>query len=185
MNKPAIDPSLLGKHRVTLDTWNLIGKRIFTVKSEAADLEYNDQVKNGDPTRTVEPIRKYFLESVDITSCQVKVLPDNATLVIELNGDANLQFRLKPAKFEEVTIEKIKECIEANANTPSVTGREPIFFRDSEKLTAQIKKLNAFEQEKADKIAEKMIAIADFLKTLNKELTNSNDRYYEELGLKN
>lgn len=82
-----IDPALIGRHRATIETWNLNGKRIFTVKAEPADLKYNDQVKENDGTRTLKPIMKYFIEAIDIYANRLVLLPDNATLLVELNDD--------------------------------------------------------------------------------------------------
>lgn len=178
-----IDPALIGRHRATIETWNLNGKRIFTVKAEPADLKYNDQVKENDSTRTLKPIMKYFIEAIDIYANRLVLLPDNATLVVELNDDPSLQFKLEPAKFADVTMDKIKEALDINKNSGAVLGRTPIFFRDCIKLTEHINKLNAYEAAKADAIAENMLQISKFLSDLNKEHMNSCDRYYEELGL--
>lgn len=176
-----IDPALIGRHRATIETWNLNGKRIFTVKAEPADLKYNDQAKDNDGTRTVKPIMKYFIEAIDIYANRLVVLPDNSTLVVELNDDPSLQFKLEPAKFADVTMDKIKEALDLNRNT--VVGRTPIFFRDCIKLTEQVNMLNALEAGKADAIAEQMLQISKLLGDLNKMHLDSCDRYYEELGL--
>lgn len=176
-----IDPALIGRHRATIETWNLNGKRIFTVKAEPADLKYNDQVKDNEGTRTVKPIMKYFIEAIDIFSNRLVVLPDNSTLVVELNDEPSMQFKMEPAKFADVTMDKIKEALDLNSNTS--IGRKPIFFRDCIKLTEQVNMLNALEAAKADAIAEQMLGISKFLSDLTKEHANSCDRYYEELGL--
>lgn len=176
-----IDPALIGRHRATIETWNINGKRIFSVKAEPADLKYNDQAKDNDGTRTVKPIMKYFIEAIDIYANRLVVLPDNSTLVVELNDDPSLQFKLEPAKFADVTMDKIKEALDQNKNVS--LGRTPIFFRDCIKLTEQVNMLNALEAGKADAIAEQMLSISKFLSDLNKEHMNSCDRYYEELGL--
>ena len=158
----AIDPALIGRNR-------------------PADLNYNDSVKDGDNTRTLKPLMKYFIEAIDIYASRVVVLPDNSTLVIELNDDPSLQFKLEPAKFAEVTMDKIKEALDMNKST--IVGRTPIFFRDCIKLTEQVNMLNALEASKADAIAENMLQISKLLSDLNKMQIDSCDRYYEELGL--
>lgn len=183
MNKPTIDPVLIGRHRAVLETWNLLGKCLFTVKAEPADLMWNDLVRKDDPTRTIKPIMKYMIEVINITSVNTVPLPDGSTLVIELNGDPSLQFKLSPAKFADVTMEKITEALE-NAKEQKI-GREPIFFRDCITLTEQVNRLNALEASKAEDIAERMLGISKLLTDLNKEQNDSCSRYYEELGCSN
>ena len=175
MNKPNID---LSKYRATLETWNLTGKKIFTIKSEPVDLNYNDKVKENDPTRTVKPIMKYFIESTEIFSTAVVVAPDGVTPLIELNGNASLQFKLVPAKFKEVKMETVVEALEVS----SKDGREPILFSDCLKLTEQCNKLNAMEKAKLEKIAEEVLAQCGLLDDINKMQTVECDKYYSELG---
>ena len=45
-----INPELIGKNRAVLESWNLIGKKIFVVRREPADLMFNDRKRDGDPT---------------------------------------------------------------------------------------------------------------------------------------
>ena len=178
MGKINID---LSKYRAVLETWNLIGKKIFTVKSEPVDLMYNDKVKENDPTRTVKPIMKYMIESTEIIGAQVVLAPDGVTPFIELNGDASLQFKLAPAEFKNVTMESVTEAIATSAD--SSRSREPILFSDLLKLTEQVNRLNAMEKAKLERIVEDAINQSQFLADLNKTQTIECDKYYDELGL--
>ena len=180
MNGNAVDPALLGRNRATLETWNVLGKKLFTVKAEPVDKTFNDKVRDNNPLRPVKSIMMYVIESIEITSVDVVVAPDNATMLIQLNHDPSLQFKLTPAKFCEVTMDKIKEAIQYNEKKE--TGRSPLFFRDCNKLTDQVTRLNALEAQKADDLAEQMLAQSKMLTDLNKLQTDANDRYYEELG---
>ena len=180
MNKQNIDPALLGRHRAVLETWSLIGKKLFTVKAVPADLNYNDKVRDNSPLRLVKPIMKYMIESIEITAIGVVVAPDNSTLLVEINNDPSLQFKLVPANFSEVTMDKIKEAIDFNEKKEP--GRNPCFFRDCVALTDQVNKLNALEASNCDEVAESMLAISNMLGDLNKVHTDACDRYYEELG---
>ena len=175
-----VDPALLGRHRAVLEGWNILGKKLFTVKAVPADIKYADKVKENSPLRLVKPIMKYMIESIDIAAVDVVVAPDNSTLLIQLNNDPTLQFKLIPASFSEVTMDKIKEAIEFNDKKE--IGRNPCFFRDCNALTEQINRLNSLEASKADEVAEEMLAISQLLSDLNKLHTDSCDRYYEELG---
>ena len=48
---------------------NLCGTRMICVKSENVDLKYKDNAKNG-LNQLRRPIKKYFIESVDVLSDQ-------------------------------------------------------------------------------------------------------------------
>lgn len=180
MEMKQIDPALVGRHRAVIETWNLIGKKLFTVKSEPADLAWNDKIKNNSPLRLVKPIMKYMIESIEIISVGLVVAPDNSTLLIELNNDPILQFKLTPAKFCEVTMDKIKEAIQFNEKKE--VGRTPCFFRDANTLTEQVNRLNALEASKCDEVAEEMLSMSKMLVDLNKLQADASERYYEELG---
>ena len=180
MKGNTIDPNLLGQYRATIETWNILGKKLFTVKAEPADKSYYDKVKNNDPARLVKPIMMYVIESIEIMSVNLVVAPDNSTILVELNNDPSLQYKLAPAKFCEVTMDKIKEAIALNEK-PEV-GRSPLFFRDCNALTEQVNRLNDLESQKAAEVAEQLVNITNMLKNLNKIQIDSNDRYYEELG---
>lgn len=180
MNVKGIDPALIGRHRAVIETWNLMGKKLFTPRCEPADLNWNEKIKNNSPTRLVKPIMKYMVESIEIFSTSLVVAPDNSTLLIELNNDPALQFKLVPAKFCEVSMEKIKEAIQMNEKKEA--GRTPMFFRDCNQLTEQINRLNALEASKCSEVAEEMLSLAKMLDELNAIQKDANDRYYEELG---
>lgn len=175
MNKPNID---LSKYRAILETWNLIGKKIFMIKGEPVDLMWNDKVRDNDPTRTVKPIMKYFIESIEIFGASITVLPDGVTPIIELNGNSSLQFKVAPAKFKEVQMDTVVEALNANKDE----GREPVLFTDCLKLTEQCNKLNAIEKAKLEKIAEEALAGCGILDDINKLQVSECDKYYSELG---
>lgn len=176
-----ISPELISRHRATLETWNLMGKKIFTVRREPADLMFNDRKRDGDVTLTVKPIMKYIIEGIDIFSNRLVLLPDKTTLVVELNNNPGLQFKIGPAKFREVSMETITEAVEKNEKNSSL-GREPILFDDLISLTEQVNKLNALEKAKAEAIAEDMLNQAKLLSDLNDIHLTECDKYYNELG---
>lgn len=176
-----INPELIGKNRAILESWNLIGKKIFVVRREPADLMFNDRKRDGDPTLTMKPIMKYIIEGTNIFGVRLVPLPDKTTLVIELNNNPTLQFKIGPAKFREVTMETITEAVENNEKNSSL-GREPILFDDLISLTEQVNKLNALEKAKAEAIAEDMLNQAKLLSDLNDIHLTECDKYYTELG---
>lgn len=180
MNKPSFDPALIAPYRAELETWNLIGRKLLTVKEEPADLEFNDKVRKNE-LRLVRPIMKYMIEEIEIFASQIVCLPDGVTPVIQLNNDPSLQFKIVPAKFNEVTTDSIRQAIQFNAKA-STTGREPIFFTDYLALTEQVNRLNGFEMEKANQIAEEMLNLSKMLQDLNNLQTAGCDKYYDELG---
>ena len=165
MEKQLIDPSLIGRHRATLGTWNIIGKKLFTVSAVPVDLAWSDKIKNATETRLIKPIMKYMIESIEIVSATLRVLPDNSTLVIELNENPDLQYQVKPLEFANVTLDKIKEAIEYN--------------KEKEQ---QVNKLNQLEKEKAGTIAQELLDQRKALEELIKIQINESDRYYEELS---
>ena len=181
MEKQLIDPSLIGRHRATLSTWNIIGKKLFTVSAAPVDLAWSDKIKNATETRLIKPIMKYMIESIEIVSATLRVLPDNSTLVIELNENPDLQYQVKPLEFANVTLDKIKEAIEYNKEKER-GGKAPIFFNDCEMLTKQVNKLNQLEKEKAGTIAQELLDQRKALEELIKIQINESDRYYEELS---
>lgn len=169
----------LSKYRAELSTWNLIGKKVFTVKAEPCDLMHNDRVKNNDPTRMVKPIMKYIIESTEILGANVVLAPDNVTPLIELNNDASLQFKIAPMELREVNMDSVRDALEYKPEN----GRQPILFQDCIKLTEQVNRLNAMERAKCDEEAERLLAMSSMLEDLNKSHLSECDKYYDELGL--
>ena len=180
MNKPSFDTALIAPYRAEIETWNLMGRKLLTVKVEPADLEFNDKVRKNE-LRLVRPIMKYIIEEIEIFGSQIVCLPDGVTPVIELNNDPSLQFKIGPAKFNEVTTDTIRQAVEFNSKT-SIAGREPIFFTDYLALVEQVNRLNGFEMEKANQIAEEMLNLSKMLQDLYNLQTTNCDKYYDEIG---
>lgn len=172
-----INPALYTKHRAIIDTWNLMGKKMFTVKTEPVDLKWNDKVRENE-FRTSKAIMKYMIEGFDVYAVELVELPDHSAVVIQLNHDVSLQFKLAPAQFREVTMEAIAESIEKK--DPAV--RQPILFRDGVKLADVVRRLNLMEMQKCDDLAEELLNTSKFLSMLNKEQDDSMEQYYQELG---
>ncbi len=170
----------LAPNRAILATWPALGRKIFSVKREPIDLKWNDRVRTNDVTRTVAPLYKYFVESIEIQGIRVVPSPDGGPLFVEINEDPNLQFKLAPAKFRKVTMEAIAEAVESKDN--SSIGREPILFDELEPLVRQLAKLNGANAAICEKIAEEHIAMSKFLTDLNKNLIVDMEAYYDEIG---
>lgn len=177
MSENTINPSLYAKHRAVLNTWNLIGKKLFFVRSEVADLKYNDKVREG-KLRTSRPIMKYFIEDIEIHHIGVEPLPNNSGAVIQLNNNPKYQFTLGPAKFCDVTLELVTKAIDSQKDGM----REPIFFSDGIKLAEQVEKLNKLEIDAADEMANELLNISTMLKSVNKTMKDGIDQYYYELN---
>lgn len=172
-----INPTLYAKSRAVLSTWNLIGKKLFSVKAVPADLKWNDKVREN-KFRTHRPIMKYFIEDLEVTSVSVEPLPGDTGICIQLNGSAKYQYKLAPARFAEVTLQAVTEAIEKGKDG----SREPVFFSDGKALKEQVKKLNNYEVDYANALAEELLDQGKLLEQINKQMDDSIDQYYDELG---
>lgn len=172
-----INPALYAKHRAVLSTWNLIGKKLFSVKCVPADLKWNEKVREN-AIRPNRPIMKYFIEDLEVTSVSVEPLPNDSGICIQLNNNPKYQYKLGPARFSEVTLDAVTEAIKSNEEG----NREPIFFSDGKALKDQVKRLNSYEMSYASSLAEELLDQESLLKQINKQMDDSIDQYYEELG---
>ena len=172
----------LSKYRGVLETWSLIGRKIFTVTKEPIDLKWNDRVRDNDPTRTIAPIMKHMINAIEIFAVEVVPSGDGVNYLIQLNKDISLQFKLVPAKFKEVTNQSVIEALEQSDAKNKILGKEPIMFTDLLRLTEVVNRMNAGELEKAEKIAEDAINQAKGLKEFNNMNAKLCDEYYDELG---
>lgn len=172
-----INPALYAKHRAVLSTWNLIGKKLFSVKSVPADLKWNDKVREN-KFRTNRPIMKYYIEDLEVTSVSVEPLPNDSGICIQLNNDPKYQYKLGPAKFADVSLTTVTEAVKNDENN----GSEPIFFTDGVALKEQVKKLNGYEMDYAKSLADELLSQAKLLSQINKQMDDSIEQYYEELG---
>lgn len=172
-----INPALYAKNRAVLSTWNLIGKKLFGVKAVPADLKWNDKVREN-KFRTNRPIMKYFIEDIDVTSVSIEPLPNDSGVCIQLNNNPRLQYKLGPAKFTDVSLKAVTNAVENNKED----SREPIFFTDGNALKEQVKQLNRYEMDFAKSLAEELLSQTELLTQINKQMDDSIDQYYEELG---
>ena len=62
--------------------------------------------------------------------------------------------------------------------------KETTFFRDLNRLTDVVTKLNKIEKKKADDLLEEIVGWSSAYDDINKILVTNNDEYYRSLGLK-
>lgn len=168
----------MNKYRAILATWNLIGQTLCCIEADNMDLSHNDKVREG-LLRLTKPLRKYSIKMIDITSAKLDPLPDENGMVITLNGDTTLQFPLAPCEFKEVSMETVTAAIKKMEDT-----KETTFFRDLNRLTDVVTKLNKIEKKKADDLLEEIVGWSSAYDDINKILVTNNDEYYRSLGLK-
>ena len=173
-----INPALYARSRGILGAHGaLIGKKLFIPKSEPADLKWNDKVRANE-LRTNRPIIKYFIEDIEIQSVRLVELPNGGGVVIELNENPKLQFKLTAPKFNKVDITSVKEALEEyKKDTP-----KPIFFDDGIALQEVIAKLNEYQKDDAVKLAEELLNMSEMFDKLNKQMSDDMSAYYDELG---
>lgn len=174
-NKKTIN---LTPYRAVLESWNLVGKSIATVKASNIDLLHNEKVKTGNLLRLVAPIKQIEIITIDIFSAEVVPGPENAGVFIELNHDPMLQFRIVTPEFVEVTMDNVNRALRATEDK-----LDPVFFHDIQRLTTQVVKLNNINKQSAEQLAEEALAWAESLKAINKIHEDNCAEYYEALGL--
>ncbi len=168
----------LTKYRAVLESWNLVGKSIATIKASNIDLLHSDKVKSGDPTRLVGPMKKIEIITIDIYSAEVVQGPEGQGMFIELNRDPQLQFRIVAPEFLDVNMDNVNRALKSSEDK-----LDPMFFADLQKLTSQVSKLNNLTKQACEKMAEEMLAWAEGLKVINKIQEDNCEEYYESLGL--
>lgn len=170
----------ISKVRAILEPWNLIGKSIIRIKTGNIDLSHQQKVKDNIPLRLAQPIKQYEVETIDITATRTFNGPEDGSLWIELNGKADLQFRVtsKPT-FLDATAENISKAIKnVQDGNP-----EDIFFLDLQRATDQVRKFNGNSIRDCEQMAEELMAWAGALRDINKIMDDNCREYYEELGV--
>lgn len=167
----------LSKYRAVLSTWNLQGKTICTVAVSNMDLLHNDKVKDN-KLRLSIPLKKYEVLTEDIYSWEVIPMKDGADPMIQLNGKADLIFKIGPCEFVKPTLQTVMDALDKRKS-----GSKTSFFQDLEEVTKIVCALNREEKAKADALIEELVGFSTAYEDLNKVFETKSRDYYKSLGL--
>jgi len=166
--------------RIVLERYGkLFGKTICTVKSDNIDLSHNDKVREDNPLRLILPLKKYYIETIDITG--LNVFESAGRLFVEFNGDPKLQFPIvsdSNPTFKVAGQATIEEAISAYEN-----GKDPIFFNDRKALSDRVTAMNKQNISAASTLAEEAVAWVNSLTKINEITQSDTVAYYKSLGL--
>ena len=158
---------------------NLYGTRLNTVKSENVDLKYKDDCKEN-RNQLKRPIKKYFIESVEILSFDLIKSPDGE-IQVQINNDPDLKISLRGEKNR--FIEPTTEQDVLNAMTEFDTKGTVKFFTDY----ALVKKIVVSENKRhkayLDELAESFMNQASVLENINNIEEANYEAYNKSLAL--
>ena len=142
---------------------NLCGTRMICVKSENVDLKYKDNAKNG-LNQLRRPIKKYFIESVDVLSVSTIKSPDGE-IQVQINSDPELKVSLRSEKnrFMDATTEQ--EVL--GAMDEFDTKGTIRFFTDYELVKKIVVAENKRHEDYLNELAESFMNQASVLKSIN------------------
>ena len=142
---------------------NLCGTRMICVKSENVDLKYKDNAKNG-LNQLRRPIKKYFIESVDVLSVSTIKSPDGE-IQVQINNDPELKVSLRSEKnrFMDATTEQ--EVL--GAMDEFDTKGTIRFFTDYELVKKIVVAENKRHEDYLNELAESFMNQASVLKSIN------------------
>lgn len=136
----------------------MFGKQLFTVSCVNVDPKYNERKESIVDTGALLPIRpvhRYKIRKIDVMSLEYAQDIDNTPMIILNKGIKDscgqlieATFPLEMPKFDiEPTQENIKRAIENAA-----LNGEPIYFKNLEKLTDVVNRLNKNEKARVDQL---------------------------------
>lgn len=177
INSPAASLDM-DKYRVNLENFgSLFGKQLYVVGVKNADLKYNEKLRAGLPVPN-RPIRLFTIDKHNITSVEADIDASNCPVVIFNKGKkSEARFAVTKPEFKEVEVATVREAVEAAENK-----RAPIFFKDCQRLTAEITQLNIQERNRANDFAKEMAMQASLIDDTIKIQQEEQVRYYASLN---
>lgn len=178
-NEQKIEARLRDARKVVSNMGSLLGKTICYLQVDNVDLSHREKELTNQHPRLVEPLLKYMVNTVLVSSQRLLVINDE--IFIEFNEKPELRAKIvqEPKFFAEATDNSAIEeaCVRAKNN------QTPLFFADRKRLTDEANFRNKQEAEKAEVLANDFLAQMTMLKELIKGQQQSCDEYYRQYGL--
>lgn len=157
----------------------LFGKRLCIPISDNLDLNYGRKEKGEIAgLRLSSPMKKYMIESVDITGAQV-VRTANEKIVIMFNDREDLQFPIT-ADITDIVKAEPKD-VHAAIKLFEATG-EKTFFCNVQMVTDTVTNLNKANIKDIEKLIDELAEQEGSLETLNAVIESDTKDYYKSLG---
>lgn len=157
----------------------LFGKRLCIPVSDNLDLNYGRKEKGEiGGLRLSSPMKKYMIESVDITGAQV-VRTANEKIVIMFNDREDLQFPIT-ADITDIVKAESKDVHDA-IKLFEATG-EKTFFCNVQMVTDTVTNLNKANIKDIEKFIDELTEQGGSLETLNAVIETDTKDYYKSLG---
>lgn len=155
---------------------NLYGKRIVIPMSDYVDLKHAEKMRNGDNMLT-QPIRKYYVETVDILSLTPLRRPDNVIVII-VNGNEKLRFPLTstPVLLEKKNLQDVFNAFKLHEGTGEITP-----FSDVQLVTDACNEMNCSNAKKLRELADEYLQQASAIDSINDVLMKSTANYFESI----
>lgn len=127
----------------------LFGKSLQRIIRRNVDAEYKDKVNKGINTIIANPLRLFAIETIEVTAIAVVPSP-NGDCMLRVNDDDKLMFPISSAAMPEPTDEALCKAIEDY----EVTGQNPGYFADYDKIISKVNTWNQNEIRRAEAIME-------------------------------
>lgn len=175
-----LTPEDIARVRPIIMAYNsYIGRRLVFPVSSNLDLEYNKRVANGENCLR-NPIKKYYLETVDLLGVLPVKMEHTGEIQIEFNGNPKLRFPLVKPDFQSVTTVSICEAIKKYEDTGEVT-----FYSDIDKAMNEIQAMNGSSIRLLDKYITEFSMMSTALRDITKIMRESQASYLQQLGVDN
>lgn len=167
----------IDKYRVNLEDFGImLGKQMYTVGVKNVDPKYNDKLRAGAPVAN-KPIKMYVANKIDIKGITADVDGSGCPVVIFNPGSKDeMRFPITKPEFKEAAVATVREAIQAAED-----GRQPIFFKDCDRLTKELLALNTSERNRANDIAKDSATQASMLDDLMNIQIEDQRQYYASL----
>lgn len=157
----------------------LFGRRLCIPVSDNLDLNYGRKEKGEIPgLRLATPMKKYMVESVDITSADV-VRTANEKIVIMFNEREDLQFPIT-SDIDEIVKAEAKD-VHGAIKLFEATGQRT-FFCNVQMVTDTVTNLNKANIKDIEKFIDELTEQGGSLETLNAVIESDTKDYYKSLG---
>lgn len=167
----------IDKYRVSLEDFGvMLGKQMYTVGVKNVDPKYNEKLRGGAPVAN-RPIKMFYLNKIDIKGIAADVDGSGCPVVIfNPGGKDEMRFPITKPEFKDVQVATVREAIQAAED-----GRQPIFFKDCERLTKELISLNTSERNRANDISKEAAMQASLLDDLMTNQLEDQRNYFASL----
>lgn len=169
----------IDKYRVSLEDFGImLGKQMYTVGVKNVDPKYNEKLRGGAPVVN-RPIKMFILNKVDIKGISAEIDGSGCPVVIFNPGSKDeMRFPITKPEFKDVAVATVREAIQAAED-----GRQPIFFKDCERLTKELISLNTAERNRANDVAKDAAMQASLLDDLMANQLEEQRNYFASLKM--